>query len=444
MKKIAFILSLLFFTSQNIALAGTISFDQLAVSSDLTVAKYNADLDRVYQKLNSNVQTDNIADDTLTEPDFADEINPRIRTNETAACPDLVYEGLLPTTTSGTLVGSIPAGTVYPDGYRINKSSATPKTFTASKWTWGYIDISGNFSYQEQTIGGSTPSQPANTAILFRASTDGTQVIDVQDLRRTSCANGPFSAIADASNQATLSDLFSKGQPVRRFSPAGRTPAGFAQGAYVSWDTATTFKVTSGSLYINGKYRSVSQDLTITQAADDPTNGGSGVDTTIANSTTYYVYAVADQDDVKTFSVTISANASAPAGVTNYRLIGQIKTDATTLYTSRDIVTVHATSERETIGAWVKYTTVGTTQILDSYNVSGLVDDAAGVTTISWDSDFNNVSYDVVCMTGPVRGYCHIGSDARVGSAQIVTTDNNGASSLDQAQVMVIAIGDRR
>jgi hypothetical protein len=343
------------------------------------------------------------------------------------------------------LVGSIPAGTAYPDGYRINKTSATPKTFSASKWTWGYLDINGNLSYQEQTIGGSTPAQPANTAILFRASTDGTQVIDVQDLRRTSCANGPFNAISDAANQATLADVLSKGQSVRRFSPAGRTPSGTARGAFVSWDTPTTFKVTSGSLYINGKYRSISQDLTVTQIADDPTNGGSGVDTTIANSTTYYVYGVADQSDVSTFSVTYSSNASAPGGVTNSRLLGQIKTDATTLFTSRDIVTVHGISERETIAAWVKYTTVGTTQVLDSYNVSGLTDDATGVTTIAWDADFNNVSYDVICTTGgTIRGYCHLGSDPKLGSAQIVTTDNNGASSQDQAHVMVLAIGDSR
>ena len=239
--------------------------------------------------------------------------------------------------------------------------------------------------------------------------------------------------------------MLSVGVPVRRFSPAGRTPSGFAHGAFVSWDTHTTFKVTSGSAYIGTKYRRVSTDTTVSQTADAPLTGGSGIDSGATGaSTTYYVYLVADQEGVNTYSVTYSTNASAPVGVTNYRLIGMIRTDATSLFTSRDIVTVHGLSERETIAGWVKYTTVGSTQILDSYNVSGLTDDATGVTTISWLSPFNNVSYDVLCMAGTTRGYCHLGGSPSTSSVSIVTTDNNGASSIDQAHVMVLAIGDSR
>lgn len=432
------------FSSQAQAL--TVSVDNTFVAGDSFASDFHTRLNRDIVQLEdgvNNVVSAQVVDDTLTEADMADEINPRIRTYEGAAC-EFVYSGLLPTTTSGTLVGSVPSGTAYPRGYRIIKSSATAKTWTATKWTYVDLDISGNFTYPEQTIDGSAPAVTSNSIRLARVSTDSTQVIAVQDLRKTSCADGPFSAIADASSEATLGDLLSLGIPVRRFSPAGRTPSGHVQGAFVSWDTHTTFKVTSGGAYIGSKYRAVSTDTTVTTATDAPLTGGSGIDTgAIGASTTYYVYLAADQESVATYSVTFSSS-TAPAGVTNYRLIGMIKTDATSLFTSRDVVTVHGISERETIAGWVKYTTVNSTQILDSYNVSGITDDATGVTTIAWDYDFNNVSYDVMCNAGTTRGYCFLGGEPLRGSVSIATVDNNGASSIDQAHVMVLAIGDSR
>lgn len=323
-------------------LAATVSFDQLASSADLTHTKYNSDLNTIYQKVNTNLDTGNVLDDTLTEADFADEINPRIRAYELDC--ELVSSGLLPGTTSGTLVGSVPAGTAYPRGYRINKASATAKTWTASMWTFVDIDINGDFTYSEIAIDGSTPAVAANSIRLARVSTDATQVTDVQDLRTTSCAAGPFSAISHAASEATLHDMFQYGSPIRAGSNTG-----WVQGLHVSFDTHTTFLVTRGSAHINGKYRAVSTDFTVTTGNDSPTTGGSGLDTgSIAASTTYNVFAVADQASVKGLSISYTTSAT-PGGVTNYKKIGSIKTDATSLFTSDDVLTTHAALVNEIV-----------------------------------------------------------------------------------------------
>lgn len=339
MKKL--IILLMMFAST--AHAGTVSFTQLSVSGDLTESKYNSDLNTIYQKVNSNLQTDNIENDTLTEADFADEINPRVRTDEAAAC-NKVVTGLLTVTTAGTLVSSVPSGTAYVDGYRVNKASSTPKTFTASRWTWVDIDINGDFTYSEQAIGSSTPAVAANSLRLTRVSTDGTQVLAVSDLRTTSCANGPFSILKDTTTSASLHDLFAYGSPVLNGNDNG-----WIQGLNTEWLTHTTFNITPGSAYINGKYRALTADSTVTTGNDDPANGTNGLDSgAIASSTAYNVFAVADQDEASSLSITYTTSAT-PAGVTNYRKIGQIKTDGSNLFKSEDILRTHSPKISEVV-----------------------------------------------------------------------------------------------
>ena len=456
MKKIlSAFLSLLVIGSQSLS-AGTISFDQLATSSDLTVAKYNADLNRIYQEFNSNTESSNIAVDTVAEVDMADDANPRLRTYEGAAC-EKVYTGLLPGTTSATLTGSIPSGTAYPLGYRVVKSSSTSKTWTASKWTFVDIDINGDFTFSEVAINGSTPAVATNSIRLARVSTDGTQVGSVQDLRTTSCATGPFSIIADVTSEASLADILKNGTPVRRFSIAGRTPQGWAQGALVSWDAHTTFKVTAGSLYINGKYRAVSQDISLTTANDSPSTGISGLDTgtVTGGPLTYYVYGVADQDAVATFSITYSTSASAPTGVTNYRYLGKIKTDATNLFTSNDAVTVHGVSEREVISAWINAdNTPATPLILDSYNVASMTDEGAGDIEVVVDSDFANAFYAVSgsCMIGDgaPSTLAYLTLDRGAATSPILATTfgvtcfSSAGTATDAADITAMAVGDAR
>jgi len=423
----------------------------------LSVDKLNNDRHRLTDGVNNirgvyagSVQSSGqIQADTVGEENMADDANPRVRTAEGASCTDLVYSGFLPTTSS-SLVLTIPSGVAYPDGYRVEKTTSTASTLQASKWTYKYILTSGSFAENVVTIGSSTPTAPANSALLFRASTDATTINAISDLRRTSCAGGPFSAISDVTGEATLSDLFANGIRTRRYSLAGRTPSGYAEGAFVSYDTATTFKVTSGSLYINGKYRAVSQDVTVTTSADAPASGGSGIDSgSVTTNTRYYVYGVADQDEVGTFSVSYSTSASAPAGTTNYRLIGSINTDATSLFTSKDTVTAHGISQRELPAAWVVLSQSGSQTILDSFNISGIADGGvAGDTVITIDSDLASPNYAVYCTANEISTTTNIcaikgGTTPGVGSFNIAVR-NDANSQTDATYVSVLVYGDTR
>ena len=376
--------------------------------------------------------------DTVGEENMADDANPRVRTSEGASCPDLVYSGLLPATTSGTLVGSVPAGVAYPDGYRIEKSGSTAKTFTADKWTYGYLLTSGSISYQEQTIGGSRPADPANSAPLFRASTNSAEVISVQDLRKTSCTAGPFSAISDAAGEATLGDLFANGTPIKADGNEG-----FLQGLVVSWASHTTFTVSPGAAYINGKYRVLEDPLTVTQTADDPTSGGSGYASSITSSARYNIFAVADQESAEGLSISYDTGSS-PMGVTNARKIGQISTDGSTLFSSRSTNTVNAVMRNELAGGWVNFN--GSTMAISSaMNVSGLADDGAGTYTVSWDSDFTDANYAVSITGGILSGNANSGhpSNRAVGSIRATFSDSGG-SAQDTSDINIIAFGTGR
>lgn len=422
------------------AFAATVSFDQLATSADLTVAKFNADLDRIYVKVNANIQTDNIANDTLTEADMADEINPRIRTYENFG--EYVDDGLLQTTTSGTLTGTIPAGTAYPRGYRIDKTSGTSKTYAANTWTYADIDINGDFQYSEVAIGAAAPAIAANSVRLFRASTDGTQVVDVQDLRILNPA-AAFANIVDVSGEATLEDIFNTG------SPHATETVGLIRGCQVSFDTHTSFKVLRGVAWVNGHIRRVSSDVTVNQIADDPTQGGSGLDTgAISASTTYNVFLVADQSNVKTWSISFSTGA-APTGITNYRKIGQIKTDASSLFISQDVLSSHSYGKKEIVAGWICFDGTGSSSVKDSHNVSSLVDYGTADYGITWDKDFpgyaNRVSYCWVVTTKTAGTDPSLPRFERVtgGELRFQTVRTDTFASQDANYVNVIAYGEQ-
>lgn len=377
--------------------AGTISFDQLVVSGDLTVAKYNADMDRIYQQFNSTVEASNILDNTLTEADQSDDINPRIRTFEGASC-EKVDDGLLPAT-GGSLTQNISAGTGYPRGFRCDITSATGHTYTASRWTFVDIDQGCDFQFAEVAIEGATPALAVNSIRLARVSSDGATIATVTDLRNLNCATGPFNAIDDVSSEATLGDLFRIGRPTRGHTRWASATQGWMQGLQVSWDTHTQFRVlTGGMVTTTGRYRVASSDLTVGTGNDNPSQGTSGLDTgSISASTRYFVYAVADQDSVSTLSSSYSTNATTPTGVNHFRIIGSIATDANSLFISRDIFQAHSVGYRELAGGWVHFDGTGSTLVsIDAFNVSSIIDNGTGRYTITWDADFNNVNYVVV------------------------------------------------
>lgn len=445
MKKLFLALSL--FGFGGVCFAGTVSYDQLAVSSDLTAAKYNSDLNTIYQAFNSNIESSNIAADTLTEADFADEINPRLRDYERGGdgteC-EMVYEGGLVTTTSGTLTGSIPAYVAYPRGYRVTKASNTPHTFTASKWTYIDLDTSNNLQYSEVSISASAPAVAANAIRLCRVSTDGTQVSAVQDLRVLSCTNAKFSTVKETTTEAALDDIFKNGAPVKKTfgsTWATSTPDGYAQGAIASYASHTSFTVSAGGLYINGKYRANDSAVTLTTSqADDPVNGVSGiVSGTAAASTVYNIYGVADQDAVSTFSVSYGAAAT---GLTNSRLIGQITTDASGLFTSHDVYTAHAVTKADfndiTAKGWIFALGAATPASYDaSYNVASLTEAGAGDWTVVWDTDFSSAKYCVV--TGNDENIATLAVNSANQAAGSVKITGGGADG----RFHVVAYGDQ-
>jgi len=451
------LLLLIIISSQNIAYSDVVSLDSnyVAGQTDL-VTKLNNDRTALVNGVNNvrgcvagGVQTaGQIKADTVCEENLADDANPRLRTYEGASCSDFVYSGFLMSSYSG-LTGTVPTGIAYPEGYRVEKTSSTSKLFTANKWTYVYILNSGSLDYQEVAIDANRPSDPSNSAPLFRVSTDASGIIAIQDLRKTTCASGPFEAIADVTGEATLDDLLTNGAYVRRFSQAGRTPMGFAQGAFLSWDTTTTFKVTPGCLNINGKFRCVSTDTSVPQTADNPASGVSGMDTgtVTGGPKRYYAYGVADQDSVKTYSVSISESGATPTGVTNYRLIGSVTTDINNNFTSRDLVTVHGVSERELVGAYAVFN--GAASVLgvsDAFNVSGLVDNGTGDYTVTIDRDFNTADF-VSIMNGKRSGATTMLScmpqTLTAGTARHNCVNQSDAAN-DGNPIMYIALGDNR
>lgn len=391
--------------------------------------------------------------DTIDESNMGDDANPRIRDFELGGLGtecEPVYIGMLTVTTSGTLTGSVPTGTAYPRGFRIRKDSSTARIFTADRWTYVDIDTTGTFQYSETAIDASTPSIALNSIRISRVSTDSTQITNVLDLRVRSCAQGPFSALKDASGEGALSNLLENGRPIR-----SRGQQGWLQGAQVSFDTHTTFLVRGGSAFINGKYRAVNPDITIsTTDTDNPAKSTSGIDTgAIAASTRYFVYLAADEDSVVSYSVTYSTTdlPTGPSGVTNFRKVGEILTDATSLFTSRDITLTNAIHQREMISAWVNFGEFE--PIFDSYNISSITVNGGtdGDYTITFDKDFGNAFYAWVAgtRTGSASGTAFLAcfaATANVPTAGSLTLNCQGDADTARiaSNVQVIVTGERQ
>jgi hypothetical protein len=113
------------------------------------------------------------------------------------------------------------------------------------------MDNGGSFTYIEQAIGSATPSVSANSIRLARVSTDTTQISNVQDLRLTSCAQGPFSILKDGVGEASLGDILSLGN------------GGWENGLSVVSRNSTSVFINSGAAYINGEYRRVTGQLSV-------------------------------------------------------------------------------------------------------------------------------------------------------------------------------------
>lgn len=182
MKRVLFIL--LFTMIALPAYAGLITVKTL--SDDASVNDLNQNFNTIKNTINGDIESANIAADTLAESDFADEINPRVRYADHFA--DYTKTGHLPVTDTD-LTSDISAGTSYVEGYRC-VTSATEKTYTASKDTWVYIDINSTFQYEEVANSAAQPTEPSNSLLLAKVVTDADNITSVTDHRVTSLSVG--------------------------------------------------------------------------------------------------------------------------------------------------------------------------------------------------------------------------------------------------------------
>jgi hypothetical protein len=447
--KLKFFTVLFLLTASN-AYGAIVSPDNVFVQNDAYSSDFHTRLNRDIAQLTdgvNNIVGAQVDNDSLLEANMADEINPRVRTYEGAAC-EFVYTGLQPAT-SANLTSNISAGTAYPRGYRINKTGTTSKTYTSGVATYVDIDQNGDFQYTEVALTNPAPSVYANSIRLARVSTDGGTVNTVTDLRKTSCTNGPFSIIGSLTGEGNLDDMFSKGTEVRTTTPVGTAPQGFARGLNVVYAAGgTTFTVKAGAAYINGKYRANTADTTVPVTADNPALGTSGIDTgSIAANTTYYVYAVADLDAVTAMSFSFSTSASSPNGLTNYRLIGSFKTEGNSQIVSRDMNTVHAIEENEIITSSFRFDGTATPiSSTDTMNISGITDNGTGDYTVAFDVDYSSATTPIVVCGSKFDGgtsntETNTVNSIAAGSVQILTY-NMAPSAADSDYVACQVTGD--
>ena len=98
---------------------------------------------------------------------------------------------------------------------------------------------------------------------------------------------------------------------------------------------------------------------------------------------------------------------------------------------------------------WVRYTSVTSTAISSSYNVTSLTDGGTGITTITIATDFSADTFTFVGNCCPTigttfwapRGF-NIGSIA-AGAVEVRTGDGSGSSAADLPYVAVAGYGDQ-
>ena len=94
------------------------------------------------------------------------------------------------------------------------------------------------------------------------------------------------------------------------------------------------------------------------------------------------------------------------------------------------------------VKGWVNLTMDTAYAINDSFNVSGIVDDGAGLVTVTWDTDFANANYAPVALTSQGRVAAIL--TVAVGSTAFDSRLIDGTETLvDSDPFCVIAIGDQ-
>lgn len=116
--------------------------------------------------------------------------------------------------------------------------------------------------------------------------------------------------------------------------------------------------------------------------------------------------------------------------------------------TSATVAVTPAIQQRHASAAkvWVNYTTVSTTAILASYNVSSLTDGGTGITTISYTTAFSSVNYASVGMCGNASTSGNPVSLINIskGTGSVVVYNvNSSQTQADYSDMSVACFGDQ-
>lgn len=103
---------------------------------------------------------------------------------------------------------------------------------------------------------------------------------------------------------------------------------------------------------------------------------------------------------------------------------------------------------RESICKGWAYVTIsgGTVTLTNSYNVSGVVDGGAGITTITWATDFANANYAVTCTAEDPNGtdpFICSWRNKLVGSVDVYTRLRSTGALTDNINFTIMAFGDQ-
>jgi len=308
MKKLIFIL-LIAFMSTN-AYAGTITFDSGATITDsyLDNTFYN-----VYNEINGNLDTDNLADGAVTSDDIATAANPLVRDAENIG--EYVYTGITLPSTGASATATISAGTAYVknDGddtlHRVVTAATTVGGIqnlgggsgcTISNDNWVYLDFTGRFSIKSVATGAVQPSTPSNNIVLGYITTDGSN------------------------------DISSATETVKQTTPPNlRIYTDFIQGCVISRDVsdADVINVLRGNIEFGTGSDNLRRN-TDTIDIDFSGTGEGGLDTGTLAQGYYYIWVYPDPDTSSNFVGIASLSAADPgdiAGTDNddyARLIG--------------------------------------------------------------------------------------------------------------------------
>lgn len=426
------------------AYADIVSVDHVFVANDVYSADYHTRLNRDIVQLEdgiNNIDDAQVKADTLKERSMADEINPRIRTNENA-CNGLVID-MLPVTTSGTLTSNTAPGTAYPYGYRVRKNAVTAHTYGATKWTWVFIDTLGNFSYTEGAVSSATPSTPANSVPIAKVVTNGSEITSVEDLRLSECSQLVLDQIKLSPYEPSLHNMLKNGIPISSAHTEHLGTTGWVQGLGVTIPSSgDKITVKSGSAWINTEYRVASSDIVVSQDQAVPGTGVSGIcgSTAWTPSTVYNVYAVADYASQKTLSIV--ACPTTCSGCTNSRFLGSVKTSADKNIVLRSENTnAYSWDKREVISAWMNLDmseSVGK-EIRKSWNIASVVNNGTGDFTVTMSMTFPRDMYIAVCNANASR-ICSVAHQTK--STFDLDVTDNGGSKQDATEVSFILVND--